>query len=82
MYGKVKNQLVEFVCKNYMVTENEIDFDQSLVDQGIIDSFGLVEMSAFIQDVFDIKIEESDFTQKNFGSINKISSYVERRLKG
>ncbi|KHD06664.1 hypothetical protein PN36_21785 [Candidatus Thiomargarita nelsonii] len=82
MYGKVKNQLVEFVCKNYMVTENEIDFDQSLVDQGIIDSFGLVEMSAFIQDVFDIKIEESDLTKNNFGSINKISSYVERRLKG
>ena len=44
-----REKLINFICRNFMVEEHEIDMNSSLVDQGIIDSFGLVEISTFLK---------------------------------
>jgi acyl carrier protein len=53
-----------------------------LIDQGIIDSFGLVEITAFIENSFGVKIREEDMTREAFGSMNKMATFVYRRKKG
>jgi acyl carrier protein len=78
----VKPGIVEFVCRNFLVEEHEIDFDESLVDQGIIDSFGLVEIATFIRKTWGLETEQSEMNRDNFGSITKIAAYVERKADG
>ena len=45
----VLERTVAFVCRNFIVDRGDFALDQSLIDQGIIDSFGLVELSGFMQ---------------------------------
>jgi acyl carrier protein len=73
---EIKRKLLEFICRNFMVEENEVEMDRSLVDQGIIDSFGLIEMSAFLTRTFGITVVETDMNRANFGSVDKITNFV------
>lgn len=62
-----------------MVEEHEIDMNLSLVDQGIIDSFGLVEISAFLKKEIGVDTQQEEMTRENFGSIEKILIYVSKK---
>ena len=52
---EVEKKLVAFICDNFMVEPDEFNYEESLVDQGVIDSIGLVEISAFMEQEFGIK---------------------------
>ena len=76
----IEGRLVEFICSNFMVEPGEFDLDESLVDQGVIDSFGLIEIAAFLERAFGLTVDEADMTRSSFGSVRKISSFVSERL--
>lgn len=75
----VQDSLLNFVCANFMVEEDEIDLSSSLVDQGIIDSFGLVEIATFLRKEYGVVTESDDMNRQNFGSVVKIVAYTENR---
>ncbi|MBW4718166.1 acyl carrier protein [Saccharothrix obliqua] len=54
--------------------------DDSLIDRGLLDSLGTLELSAWLQEEFGITVDEIDLTADNFESISAISWYVERRV--
>ena len=81
MSDKVRRQLLDFVTHSFMVEEDEIDMDSSLIDQGIIDSFGLVEITTFIEQAFGLVIREEDMTREAFGSMNKMVAFISVRLE-
>jgi acyl carrier protein len=74
--NEIMEMLLDFICQNFMVEKNDINLDVSLVDQGIIDSIGLIEISAFIERKFSIKVLEDQMTLENFGSANKIANFI------
>jgi len=53
--------------------------NSSLVGQGIIDSAGILELVAFVEDAFGIQVGDSELVPENFDSLNGISSYLERK---
>lgn len=63
-----------------MVEPNEIDTKHSLVDQGVIDSFGLVEISSFIKKIINISIHEQKLNNTNFGSVDRLVTFIEEKL--
>ncbi len=75
----IQEKLINFVCRNFIVDKEDIILDQSLVDQGIIDSFGLVEISGFLQKEFQIPVLDNDMNRQNFGSVLKIVDFVTRK---
>jgi acyl carrier protein len=75
----IRSSLVGFVVRNFNVQEKDINFDRSLIDQGIIDSFGLVEITGFIEQQFGVKVQEQDMTREAFGSLNKMARFVATR---
>ncbi len=76
----VRQSLTAFVTRNFNVAEHDIDMDQSLIDQGVIDSFGLVEITAFIEQQFGVKVREADMTREAFGSMNKMVRFIGVRM--
>ena len=77
--NNIKETFIGFVCRQFLVEPEEIDHDKSLVDEGIIDSFGLVEIATFIEQEFKIPVKDEDMKRENFGSVNKIVSFIERK---
>lgn len=80
MSDNIQRKLLEFISQNFMVEPEEIELDKSMVDEGIIDSFGLIEISAFLETECGIEITEDDMTRDNFGSVLKIVAFVQKRM--
>jgi acyl carrier protein len=52
----------------------------SLVDAGVLDSFGLLEFLTAVEREFNIKIPDDDLVPANFDTIVKIRTYFNGRL--
>lgn len=76
-----RKMLMDFICRNFMVEEDEIDLDTSMVDQGIIDSFGLQEIAAFLKKEFSVLTEQEEMNRDNFGSFEKILTFIQKRKR-
>jgi acyl carrier protein len=70
---------VAFICSNFMVERSDFNAEDSLVDQGVIDSIGLIEISAFMEEEFDMTVDEKDMDRINFGSLKKMVGFIVRR---
>jgi acyl carrier protein len=74
----IEEKLIAFICRNFMVEPDEFSLEESLVDQGVIDSFGLVEISAFMSHEFGLNITENDMNRENFGTVKKMVAFIMR----
>lgn len=75
---EVQKELIEFLCRQFLVEESDIDITKSLVDTGIIDSMGLIEIASYISKKYDFKVEEQHMNRENFGSVLKIVDFIYR----
>lgn len=54
--------------------------DESMLEKGIIDSTGVLELVAFIESNYEIKVEDEELIPENLDSIKNIVSFLERKL--
>lgn len=78
---KIINDLVVFIAEAFSVDQEDIEISISLVDQGIIDSMGLIEISGHLQSAYGIEVNEPDLNSRNFGSILAMADFVRTRAK-
>lgn len=57
----------------------EIPLDRSLLEAGILDSYGIVQMITFVESEFDVAIPDEDMTKEKLGSIRKMARYVQNQ---
>lgn len=67
-----------FVNVNFMLDPllDIFSDDDSLVAKGIVDSYGIIEIVSFMEERWEIKIQDSEVTRQNFGSLNKMADFV------
>jgi len=80
---KVKIDIIKFLkSKNPIISKlKKIPEDKSLLQLGYIDSFALIELIAFIEKKFHIKIKGNEISPVAFGSINKICNLIFKKIK-
>jgi len=59
-----------------------VDPDESLVQRGVVDSTGVLELVGFLQDRFGICVKDEEITLDNLDTLNSIGAYVQRKLVG
>jgi acyl carrier protein len=73
-------QIREFVTSNFYVPNPaELTDDASLLERGIIDSTGVMEVIAFIEYKYGVKVEDEEMVPENLDSIARISAFVARK---
>ena len=72
----IQEKLVDFVSANFSIDRDDIELNVSLVDQGIIDSMGLIEVSSYLEREHGISVVETDLNSRNFGSVEAIVDFV------
>lgn len=67
-----------FIQENflYMRPDFELAEDDRLLERGIVDSLGVVEMVAFVDGEFGIDTADDDISEANFGTLRGIARYV------
>ena len=78
----IKKTLKDFIRKNYLKKENaELSDTDSFLEDGIIDSIGVIELASFIQEKYGIKIAVPEIMPENFDTLNNLEKYITKKLK-
>ena len=76
----LQQQIRDFVTANFYVADpNTLEDRTSLLDQGIIDSTGVLEVIMFIESTFGVTVEDSEMLPENLDSIERIAAFVARK---
>jgi acyl carrier protein len=77
----VRAQVREFIEENflYMHPDLELGDDDALLDLGVIDSMGFVELVDEVQERYKIRVSDVEITDENFGSVAAVARFVTRR---
>jgi acyl carrier protein len=72
-----------FVTDNFLFGRKNVSLagDDSLLEQGLIDSTGVLELVSFIENKFEIKVEDDDLVPDNLDSINRLIAFIETKLE-
>jgi acyl carrier protein len=78
----VKVEIRNFIFENFLFDKNEGELrdDASFLDEGIIDSTGMLELVAFIEETYCIHVEDEELMPENLDSVNIVVSFIERKL--
>jgi acyl carrier protein len=81
MSKMVIEQIREFVTDNFMLgRENQLNDSASFLEEGIIDSTGVLELVTFLEQKFDIQIANEEITTENLDSVALVDAFVARKL--
>ena len=73
---KIRRFLLEKLAKAKKITH--IEDQDNLIESGIIDSLGIMQLVAYLEGTFAVKVKDEDIVPENFESLNVIISYLER----
>ncbi len=78
MRAKVRGYIIE----NFLFGQgNDLQDNTSFLEQGILDSTGVLELVTFLEETFSIKIEADETLPENLDSIDSICAFLERKRK-
>ncbi len=59
-----------------------VDPNDNLLAKGIVDSHGVMELVAFLEERYGISVRDEDLTPENFESVVRIEEFVARKQDG
>ena len=72
--------LREFIKENFLFGADDPFADgDSLLEKGIIDSTGVLELVGYLETTYGVTIEDEDLVPENLDSINRIARFVESK---
>jgi len=79
----IKEDLRKFIISNYMLDSGDakLSDDDSFLDEGIIDSIGVIELASHLQRTYGIKIRVPEIVPSNFDTINNLERYITKKLQ-
>ncbi|SRR6266480_1709712 len=69
----------EFIVENFYVEPAAVGDDTSLISEGIVDSTGMLELIAFLEREYAIRIEDREMTPDNLDTLARIGAFVGRK---
>lgn len=80
---EIEEKIRKFMIENFVLSEqlDELSFDESFLENGVVDSTGILELVFFVEDQFGIQIDTSEVLPENFDSVNCLASYIRRKQK-
>jgi len=78
---QIGQTVTKFIGKNFLFDETKkVPENDSLLGSGIIDSTGVLELIAFLEQQYGLKFEDNELVAENFDSINNIKSFISKKL--
>ncbi len=79
--GEVRKEMRGFIEENFLYLRPDVELadGDDFLALSIIDSLGFVELVEEVQARYGLTIEDVEITEENFGSIDAIAGYVERK---
>jgi acyl carrier protein len=80
--SETRDKIRAFIMENFLFGNDQgLNDDTSFLDEGIIDSTGILELVSFLEEEFSISVEDEEILPENLDSIKNVVTYLERKLK-
>jgi len=81
MDTNTKEKIKGFIIENFLFGEDsDLNDDTSFLEEGIIDSTGVLELIEYLEEEFDIEIDDEDMIPENLDSLNNLEQFIGRLL--
>ena len=80
----IRDAVRAFIVETFLFGEDDptLADSGSLLESGIVDSTGIMELITYIESTFDIHLNDGEMTADNLDSIERIAQFVGRKQKG
>ncbi len=76
-----RNKIRDFVRENFLFGgDDEYRDGDSFLEMGIVDSTGVLELVAFLEDQWGLTIDDSELVPENLDSVDNLIGFLERKL--
>ncbi len=76
----VQNKIRSFIVDNFLFGDDEgLESGTSFLDEGIVDSTGILELIEFISEEFEITVEDEELIPENLDSIDNVTAFIGRK---
>ncbi len=76
----IEQRVRAFILETFYVGDpEELTDDVSLLDSGVVDSTGMMEVILFLEREYAIRIEDHETVPENLESISQIAAFIERK---
>lgn len=73
----VRKEMRSYIVENFLFgDEGQLADDQSLLEYGLIDSTGILELVAFLEEHFGVHVPDEEMIPDNLDSIERLVRYV------
>ena len=77
---KLKQEIKNYIIEASLEDANKIKEDTLIFDTGLLDSMGLLFLIEFLNENYQVEVNDEELNPKNFESINSIVAFVEGKL--
>ncbi|MFH2035354.1 MAG: acyl carrier protein [Candidatus Zixiibacteriota bacterium] len=76
--AEIRTKLREFITDNFLIGSDieTIKDNDSFMEKEIIDSTGILELTSFVEEEFEITIDDEEMIPDNLDSIEKLSGFI------
>lgn len=72
-----------FIVENFLFGRDEgLNLTDSFLESGIVDSTGVIQLVAFLETTYGIRIGDDELIPENLDSVQNISNFLHRKLAG
>jgi len=79
----IATQVKTFIVDNFLFGQggDKITDDASLMDNGIVDSTGILELVAFLEETWSIQVEDEELVPENLDTLSNITRFIQRKAE-
>jgi acyl carrier protein len=76
----IETQIRSYISKNLLYSDNGFNYSDevSFLEEGIVDSIGVLELVSFVEEKFNIPVRDQDVTPDNFDSVKRLAEFIRR----
>lgn len=79
--GDIAGRIRAFLVDSFLLGDDDgFDDSESLIEAGIVDSTGVMEVVTFLEESFAITVDDDDLVADNLDSVERLAAFVGRKL--
>jgi acyl carrier protein len=77
----IKQKIKAFIVENFLFGNDDgLNNDTSFLEEGIIDSTGVLELVNFLEEEYNIKVDDEELIPENLDCIDNITFFLQNKL--
>ncbi len=79
--ASIETEVRRYVVEHLLFGRNDVELrgDTSFLESGLVDSTGVLELVQFLEETFQVKVEDEDLIPANLDSVNALTRFVENK---